>query len=167
MLGNSLNDPLGVEGNSKKTEGMKLLDIDTIFEEEKITTRVKARSINISSNKNLEVYGYEIHMGKCSYGHKAKPLFEIFDRSGNDVSTFDGAINEGGNIMGTYIHGIFDGVQFREYIVNNLRLKKAMETKKSMVYENLREKELDKLADIVRENLDMDVIYEIMGIARN
>ena len=31
--------------------------------------------------------------------------------------------------MGTYIHGILDGVEFREYIVNTLRIKKAIEPK--------------------------------------
>jgi adenosylcobyric acid synthase len=181
MLGNSLKDPHGVETNSEEIEGMKLLDIDTVFEEEKVTTRVKARSINIgtintfdsekgkiesSSNLGIEVYGYEIHMGICQYGHRAKPLFEIYHKSGEDTSTLDGAINDGANVMGTYIHGILDGVEFREYVVNNLRIKKAMEPKKSKVYESLREKELDKLADIVRESIDMDAIYEILGIKR-
>ena len=81
MLGNSLNDPHGVETNLEKIEGMKLLDIDTVFEEEKITTRVKARSINM----NIDVYGYEIHMGNCKYGHKAKPLFEIYEKNGEQL----------------------------------------------------------------------------------
>jgi adenosylcobyric acid synthase len=167
MLGNSLNDPHSVETNLEEIEGMKLLDIDTVFEEEKITTRVKARSINIiASNTNIEAYGYEIHMGICKYGNKAKPLFEIYDRNGQDITSLDGAINAGGNVMGTYIHGVLDGVEFREYLVNTLRIKKAIDTKKSKAYESLREKELDKLADIVRESIDMDAIYKILGIER-
>ena len=188
MLGNSLYDPKSVEGSFDKIDGLKLLDIDTVFEDEKITTRVKARSVSIRAinevcnrkdkltkprNISIEVYGYEIHMGKCSYGHKAKPLFEIYDRNGErsslegvHSSNADGAINAGGNVMGTYIHGILDGVEFREYIINTLRIKKSMEPRKSKAYESLREKELDKLADIVRENLDMDAIYKILGIDR-
>ena len=191
MLGNTLNDPDRVEANLEKIDGMKLLDIDTIFQDEKITTRVKACSINmrhiheayasnakknnlsISKINNLQVYGYEIHMGICKYGHNAKPLFEIYEKNGEKLSVnheaasaFDGAINEAGNIMGTYIHGILDGVEFREYMVNRLRIKKAMEPKKSKIYESLREKEIDKLADIVRESVDMDSIYKIMGIER-
>jgi len=169
MLGNSLNDPEGVESNQKKIEGLKLLDIDTVFEDEKITTRVKAHSNHL----DVDVYGYEIHMGICKYGHKAKPLFEIYEKNsekssleGNHISSLDGAVNEHGNIMGTYIHGILDGVEFREHLVNTLRIKKAMEPKKSKVYESLREKEIDKLADIVRDSLDMDSIYKIMGIKR-
>lgn len=187
MLGNTLNDPQGVEGSLNKVEGMKLLDIETLFEEAKITTRVKARSINmrtskgvicekdnLESNISVDIYGYEIHMGKCSYGHKAKPLFEIYDRNGDQSSledehalSCDGAINAGGNVMGTYIHGIFDGTQFREHIINTLRIKKSIKPKKSKPYESLREKEIDKLADIVRENIDMNMIYKIIGIKRN
>ncbi|MGV8982863.1 cobyric acid synthase [Clostridium sp.] len=184
MLGNTLYDPEGVETNLEKIDGMKLLDIDTVFQGEKITTRVKARSINMkaihaanseknnlaNSNNNIEVYGYEIHMGICKYGHNAKPLFEIYDKNlecpSLEGKDFDGAINETGNVMGTYIHGILDGVQFREYIVNRLRVKKDMAPKKSKVYENLREKEIDKLADIVRESVDIDYIYKIMGIKK-
>src|SRR5665647_447173 len=101
MLGNSLYDPKSVEGSFDKIRGMKLLDIDTVFEDEKITTRVKARSVNMRAineacnekdklaktlNISIEVYGYEIHMGKCIYGHKAKPLFEIYDRNGESPS---------------------------------------------------------------------------------
>jgi len=175
MLGNSLHDPSGIEGSFNKIEGMKLLDIDTVFENEKITTRVKAHSINM---RGINAYGYEIHMGRCIYGHKAEPLFQIYNRNGKQTSSegehdpfkgeqsfsLDGAINESGNVMGTYIHGIFDGVEFREHIVNTLRIKNAMEPKKSKVYESLREKEIDKLADIVRDNIDMDDIYKIIGI---
>ena len=68
--------------------------------------------------------------------------------------------------MGTYIHGILDGVEFREYIVNTLRIKKSMEPEESKVYESLREKELDKLADIVRDSIDMDSMYKILGIKK-
>ncbi|HEY8890030.1 MAG TPA: cobyric acid synthase [Clostridium sp.] len=167
MLGNSLSDPEGLEGSFEKIEGMKLLDIDTVFENEKITTRVKAKSINMG----VETYGYEIHMGKCIYGNKAETLFEIYDRKGgspslegDNISSFDGAINASGNVMGTYIHGVFDGVEFREYMINNLRIKKGFEPKKSKPYESIREKELDKLADIVRDSIDMDAIYKIIGL---
>ncbi|MCB2292948.1 cobyric acid synthase [Clostridium algoriphilum] len=167
MLGNSLNDPNFIEGSSQNTEGMKLLDIDTVFEDEKITTRVKARSINMG----IKAYGYEIHMGICNYGNGAKPLFKIYNRNGEQssseveqLSSLDGAINARGNIVGTYIHGILDGVEFREHMVNKLRLEKGMEPKKSKAYESLREKEIDKLADIVRNNIDMNLIYKIIGI---
>lgn len=215
MLGNSIEDPYGVETSMLRTEGMKLLDIDTTFEKEKVTTRVRAvvvsddlfRDINKyivndnnvgekedrklpnlqykadkrvykeinqedsmkikeNNDKNKEVYGYEIHMGICKYGENSKPLFNIIDKNGLKVNYSDGAINKRGNVMGTYIHGIFDSIYFREYIVNLLRSRKGKNLKESKEYEKLREKELDKLAAIVRESLDMESIYEIMGLKK-
>ncbi|MBE6063885.1 cobyric acid synthase [Clostridium cochlearium] len=158
MLGKTLKDPYKVESDELETEGMGLLNVDTVFEKEKITTRVKAKS------KDTEVYGYEIHMGICTYKEGAKPLFSIYDENGKKVNRQDGAINEKENVMGTYIHGVFDGVEFREKVLNNIRKIKGIEEKKAIQYENLREKNLDMLADLVRKNVDMDCIYKIMGM---
>jgi adenosylcobyric acid synthase len=170
MLGNTLKDPCGTESELLEIEGMKLLDVDTIFEKEKVTTRVDAMSMLKKNNTNSfnafggEVYGYEIHMGKCEYGEGAEPVFNIFNENGKEVSYVDGAVNKKGNIMGTYLHGVFDGIDFREYVINLLREKNGLSQKKSEPYENLRERELDKLADLVRESLDMKEIYKIIGI---
>jgi adenosylcobyric acid synthase len=178
MLGNVIKDPYCVETELKEIEGMKLLDIETVFEEEKITTRVKAdlcsnglkEKFNVNrfskEEEKADIYGYEIHMGISSYGREAEPLFSIEEKNEQMAAYKDGAINKQGNIMGTYIHGIFDGVYFRECIVNALRAKKGLKLKRAMSYESQREKELDKLADIVRASLDMDYIYDMMGIKK-
>jgi adenosylcobyric acid synthase len=158
MLGNAILDPYEVETNLKSIEGMKLLDIDTLFEEEKVTTRVEAEL------NDKKVYGYEIHMGVSTYGTAAESLFNISLKNGEKVNYPDGAINKKGNIMGTYIHGIFDGIAFRESILNKLRKAKGLMPKEAKTYESLREKELDKLADIVRNSIDMKKIYEIINL---
>lgn len=160
MLGKVLKDPYGVETEEEETLGMGLLDISTTFEKEKVTTRVNAKG------SYGEVYGYEIHMGISSYGDKAKAMFTIYDENGKKVEKLDGAINERENILGTYIHGLFDGVDFREKVLNKIRVSKGLEEKKSLHYENLREKNLDILADLVRENMDIKEIYRIMGVKR-
>ena len=93
MLGKLIKDPYGVETDVKEVEAW-ILDVETVFEEEKVTTRVKAESIekfNIYNdetsieNRKLKVYGYEIHMGICNYGKSAKPLFKIVDKNGEKV----------------------------------------------------------------------------------
>jgi adenosylcobyric acid synthase len=176
MLGTLIRDPYEVETEHKAVEGMKLLDIETVFEKEKVTTRVEAELLSTAAYEDvmgcrqnlkvngMKVYGYEIHMGISSYGKTAVPLFNIIRRNGEAVSSGDGAVNSEGNIMGTYIHGVFDGTEFREYIVNSLRRRKGLPLRESKPYESLRDKELDKLADIVRVSLDMKKIYEIMGL---
>ncbi|NFN88613.1 cobyric acid synthase [Clostridium sporogenes] len=162
VLGSKIKDPYKVETDLGEIEGLNLLDMETTFEKEKVTTRISAKVLNEETQDN--VYGYEIHMGISKYGENINPLFKIYNKNGEKVDYFDGAINEKKNVMGTYIHGIFDGVAFREKIINELRVKKGLEKKKSKVYEHMREKELDKLADTVRQSLDMEKIYSIIGI---
>lgn len=164
MLGNTISDPYGVETAIKETEGMKLLDTNTVLLQKKTTTRVKAECF--AGKGKINVYGYEIHMGTSILGSNAKPLFKIMEKNSKEACYEDGAINSKGNVLGTYIHGVFDGIYFREYIINKLRRKKGLSEKKSMCYENLREKEINKLADIVRASLDISAIYEIMGIRK-
>ncbi|MFD3158585.1 cobyric acid synthase [Haloimpatiens sp. FM7330] len=177
ILGKTLKDPYGVETGLQEIEGIGLLDMCTTFEKEKVTTRVKAELLeevkgfnNISDEdknvniKDKSVYGYEIHMGISEYGEKCTPLFNIKQRNEKDVQVYDGAINDKGNVLGTYIHGVLDGIGFREYVVNSLRRKKGLELKPITEYESLREKEIDKLADLVRNSLDIKNIYEIIGL---
>ncbi|URZ15891.1 cobyric acid synthase [Clostridium felsineum] len=160
MLGDLIEDPFKMETEFLSVKGIGLLNIDTTFLDSKVTTRVKGNVIN----PKIPVYGYEIHMGVSKFGEKVKPLIEIINKNGEEVLIEDGAINEEKNVMGTYIHGIFDGREFREYIINSLREKKGIKRKKSVVYEDIRNAEIDKLADIVRDSLDMNKIYEIIGI---
>jgi adenosylcobyric acid synthase len=159
MLGNTIKDPEEVESSLKEVEGLGLLDIDTIFEKEKVTTRVEAKF-----GEGSQVYGYEIHMGISTYGKDAVPLFKVCSKNGEKVSYTDGAVSSDGRHMGTYIHGVFDGIAFREYLFNEIRREKKLEGRVSMVYESHRDKELDKLADIVRSSLNMEYIYSIMGL---
>ncbi|MDR2623198.1 MAG: cobyric acid synthase [Methanobrevibacter sp.] len=154
MLGNSITDKYSVETKTLKIDGLGLLDIETIFETKKVTKRVEA---NLVSNDSISVYGYEIHNGVSNYGKSANPLFNI-----GKEDYFDGSINSDGSVLGTYIHGIFDSPDFRELILNKIREEKCVYKRKSEEYKNLREKELDRLADIVRNNVDIDKIYGIM-----
>lgn len=162
MLGKNVRDPYGIETDMKEIQGMNILNIETVFENEKTTTRVRGLS-NIK-DKNVEVYGYEIHMGKSTLKAGTKPLFSIAQVNGESAVHYDGAMNYQENVMGTYIHGIFDGKGFREYILNIIRRSKGIPEKESECYENAREKEINKLADIVRNSLDMEGIYEIIGL---
>lgn len=168
MLGKVLEDPYGVETTLESMEGLDILPIKTVFEEKKITTRVNgiiAKDL-INNDTPLSIYGYEIHMGKTTLLDEGKSLININKSNNEEANHLDGVVNNKGNVMGTYIHGIFDGVEFRQHIINELRRDKGIEEKVSMPYEHLREKELDKLADLVRASIDMNKIYKIMGLNR-
>jgi adenosylcobyric acid synthase len=155
ILGNSITDKHSVETETLTIDGLGLLDIETVFETKKVTKRVEA---DLISNSNVSIYGYEIHMGVSNHGKSANPLFNI-----KEENYADGSINSDGSVLGTYIHGIFDSPEFRELILNEIRRKKGINERKSEEYESFRESQINKLADIVRDNIDINEIYNIMG----
>ena len=107
------------------------------------------------------VTGYEIHEGTSSLLN-CKALLEIEKGQGNDeTGKVDGACYE--NIIATYFHGIFNNYNFRREFLNYIRAKKGLETKDGEdPYEAQKNYSLNKLADIVEENLDMEIIDELI-----
>ena len=73
----------------------------------------------------------------------------------------DGAINREGTILGTYIHGIFNKDGFRAGFLDSLRKYHRLPVQEKYNVEE-KEKEYDKLADLVRSSLDMQSIYRII-----
>ena len=170
MLGKKLKDPYHVEGEIEEYDGIGLLDTETIFEKEKTTTQVEA-SICEGLNgylKNLggkKVSGYEIHMGVTNRSNEISDLDNIYKKLGEVVNYTEGSVNSEGNVFGTYLHGIFDEIDFTRSLLNNIREMKNLDRIESKVssYKEFKEKEYDKLADFLREHLDIDKIYEIMN----
>lgn len=189
MLGKVLNDPLQTESALGSVRGMGLLPVTTVFEEEK---QLENRIYQIGkldgdfaalSNKN--VAGYEIHMGRtetadsdgtsqqfdtkftaegsvCTMKNTSRILPFIKDSAGNVL----GYMAE--TVAGSYIHGIFDEVDFREAFINLLYARKGKIRGESeyLTLQEYREQQFDKLAQILRESLDMEKIYEILGLRK-
>lgn len=169
MLGQKIMDPQGIECGIEEIAGMGLLNTETTFEGEKITTRVKSKISNnargyLENLQGLEVEGYEIHMGRTKFLGDVDFLDAIEDRLGETVYEEEGAINEEGDVIGTYLHGIFDNIGFTRGFLNNIRKKKGLDEIKSEInsFEEFKNKEYDKLANIVRSHVDIDKIYEIL-----
>lgn len=170
MLGKKLKDPYHVEGEREEYDGIGLLDTETIFEREKTTTQVEATICEGLNGylKNLggkKVSGYEIHMGVTNRSNEISDLDNIYKKLGEVVNYTEGSVNSEGNVFGTYLHGIFDEIDFTRSLLNNIREMKNLEKIESKVssYKEFKEKEYDKLADFLREHLDIDKIYEIMN----
>ncbi|MEW6618052.1 MAG: cobyric acid synthase [bacterium] len=156
MLGNNIRDTFGVEGK-KSVQGLGLLDMETQFNKEKNTYLVQAKDLT----RNLLINGYEIHHGLTKIN--GSYLFLIIKRGDKKVHIKDGAVNYAGNVWGTYIHGLFDNHLFRHNFLNELRKKRGLPIKQVMG-EFSQDKEYDKLADLLRENLEMEFIKEIIGV---
>lgn len=168
MLGMTISDTRETEQGGEM-KGMELLPIDTVFETRKIRTRVKGNFLNVKgaleglTGEPFE--GYETHMGISTLREGACPFTKIKDNVSGEVKE-EGTMN--GNVYGTYVHGIFDeeGVGYR--ICNMLAAKKGDEFPEegSINYKAFKQEQYDRLADTVRQNLDMKKVYEILGIKR-
>ena len=157
MLGRKVVDSLGVE-NKAVMGGLRLLDIESYFHQKKNTFQVIGRAFQ----GGFAVKGYEIHHGLTRRINGCEPMFLINKRGGRKAAVKDGACNSKGNVWGTYIHGIFDNFYLRRDFLNQLRRKKGMILDNgSNDFEQ--DKEYDKLADLLRDNLDMKLLKEIVG----
>ncbi|HDK25608.1 MAG TPA: cobyric acid synthase, partial [Candidatus Atribacteria bacterium] len=172
MLGRELCDPEHTESSREKIEGLGLINGATTLKSKKITFQVKARLLPIPFfNIQDELSGYEIHTGETFLSGDEKPLFKITKRGFTQTDINDGAIGKGGMVWGTYIHGIFDNNSFRRAFIDFLRNKKGLRIsscipQNRISYQEEKDREYDKLACLVRDNLDMDKIYHILGIEK-
>ena len=151
MLGETLSDPNGVE-HGGTMNGMGLLPIHTVFSPEKIRTQTKA---TVCAFSDAAVQGYQIHMGRTDTGN-LPPFCRLTD------GTVDGAVQDG--VFGTYLHGLFDSGELTTALADWLLERKGLD--KSAVtlesHQDYQERQIDILADAVRQSLDMDAIYNIM-----
>lgn len=152
MLGNLVSDPYGVEEGGTE-EGLGLIPMTTELEREKTTERVSGITYNF-----IQVSGYEIHAGKSHFTRKHKALI----MGQNGLKT--GFINEKKKVAGTYMHGFFDTAAVADTLVHELAVHKgvniATHFERNQQEETL--SELDRLADMMEENLDMDLIDTII-----
>ena len=153
MLGRSLSDPDGVEEGGMLA-GMGLLPCDTVFLRRKIRRRTRAKVVApMLAGGNLA--GYEIHMGETTV-HGA-PFCRL------DGGKPEGAVQ--GNVFGTYLHGLFDTGELTERLAQWLLSRKGLagETGGLQSHRAHQEEQLNQLACIVRQHIDLPAIYEAMG----
>ena len=164
MLGKKILDPQRVESEETEVAGLGLLDVITEFAPEKSTRQVKARVLSnlglLAGTKGQELSGYEIHMGQTRSEEQAN-AFQIIETPQGVVDYADGVLNSQGMILGTYMHGLFHNDGFRQGFLNNLRRYWGFAEGKSNTIIN-KDKEYDKLAELVRRSLDITQIYRIM-----
>ena len=160
MLTSIIKDPDNMEAGGY-VQSLNLIKAETVFEKEKIRTVIQGKFNNITGYfsflNGAEFSGYEIHMGKTYADNRN--ISEIKDTNGNIKN--DGLSVD--NILGTYIHGIFDSSDVAKRIIDKLMQEKGIENQAEEKNINeLRNKEYDKLADMLMKNLNISKIYEIM-----
>ena len=171
ILGNVIHDDEKRESKHGTIEGLGLLDIESSFSRaDKIVTQSTATipedidGIAGEIFKDItgeEVTGYEIHEGTTELISSSNLLNIKKGQGNNDDGEIDGASS--GNAFATYFHGIFHNYNFRREFLNYLRVKKGLEAKYGEdPYETQKDYSLNRLAEIVEENLDMDIIDKLL-----
>ncbi len=168
MMGRTLKDEFGVEEKGEQN-GLDLFPMMTIMEKEKVRTRVNGivKAIEKDSPflalKGVPFSGYEIHMGRSVWmEEKEETNFSIL-KDQNKIEKLDGYRKD--NAIGTYVHGIFEGEAFSKQFIKLLLDRKGVSlTNQITSFYEYKEKQYDRLADAIRENMDMEQLYKIIGI---
>lgn len=150
MLGRVISDPEGSEAPAgTEIAGLGLLDMETVFHGGKVQTQTRgtfgAVEGILAPLTGMAYEGYEIHMG----------------RSGEDRPALTGS----GNVYGTYIHGVFDAPGVAGAVLRALCGRKGVDFTRLGAFDAAayRERQYGLLAQAVRENLDMDLVYRILS----
>ena len=187
MLGKEISDPDGAEQRGT-VPGLGLLPVRTVFRQEKRRTRVQGhfRKLGgmLGEMSGARMEGYEIHMGESFYtdgddsaegvsGARREALVEFADETASggkdalsplrtDSFRADGA--QCGNVYGCYIHGIFDAPEAAKGFLTAILKKKGYDPDQIQVidWKAHKEEQYDRLADIIRNSLDMEAIYKII-----
>ncbi|WP_194789438.1 cobyric acid synthase [Pseudomonas sp. UFMG81] len=150
MLGSAVHDPLGLEGAAGSSAGLGLLDYQTVLEAQK-------QLRNVSGTLDLQqspVAGYEIHAGVTRGPALEQPAVQLAD------GRSDGAISADGQILATYLHGLFEGSQSCAALLRWAGLADAQ----TIDYEALRERDIERLADLVEQHLDTAQLRKLCGV---
>ncbi len=167
MMGSDIRDPLGIENDSEETVflseigGLGLFPMTTTLEGKKHrsqTVGIFSELTDIFSCLSGEkFFGYEIHNGKSDLVDSNDEIHKVTDEHGNIL------LLQKENVLGTYIHGIFDEGNLAYELMEAFAKKKNVTLEVGdFDYQTLKEAEYDKLAEMVRAHLDMDYIYSLL-----
>ena len=150
MLGEQVHDPLGLEGLAGSSDGLGLLAFSTTLEEEKQLRNVRGRLLL----EDAEVSGYEIHAGVTTGDALSSAAVVLED------GRRDGAQSADGQILGTYLHGLFETPAACSALLRWAGLQDVQEVD----YHALRERDIERLADLVENHLDTELLRKLCGI---
>ncbi|MGH6696437.1 cobyric acid synthase [Sphingopyxis sp.] len=148
MLGRRIADPLGIEGTPAEVEGLGLLDVETILSPAKTLRHVQGTALGAA------VKGYEMHMGETSGTVTEQPFAMLMD------GARDGATNPEGNVIGSYLHGLFASPDLRRALLARIAV-----TGSGRDYTADVDAALDDIAAEFAAHVDIDAMLRIAGIA--
>lgn len=150
MLGEHVHDPLGLEGAPGSSAGLGLLAFETQLEADKQLRNVRGRL----ALEDAEVSGYEIHAGVTTGPALENAAVRLED------GRCDGAQSADGQVFGTYLHGLFESPAASSALLRWAGLSDVQ----TVDYHELRERDIERLADLVAKHLDTGLLRQLCGI---
>jgi adenosylcobyric acid synthase len=145
MLGKTIADPAGIEGEPGESEGLALLDVDTV-----LATRKELRFEYGRAANGAPIAGYHMHMGVTTGPDRERSFATIAGEP-------EGAISEDRRVMGTYLHGLFAADAFRATFLRN----RGVGVDITQNYEAGIEATLDGFAAHLEKHLDLDALLKL------
>jgi len=150
MLGRCLHDPQGLEGAPGSVDGLRYLDFETTLETAKQLRQVRGTL----AEGGAAIHGYEIHMGVTVGPALTRPAVQL------DDGRVDGAISADGQILATYLHGLFDAPEACRALLAWAGVRDAQ----AQDYAALREASLERLADTCEAHLDLAALFGALHV---
>lgn len=156
MLGRQVDDLYGIESEAGASEGLGYLDFSTSLGKEKVTREISG--VHLASGKAVK--GYEIHHGISQGAALQQPVFSIADSNNRTERYGDGALSNDGQVLGTYIHGVFN----EPALLAELLQWAGLEQTQAFDYKAFREQQFDYLADAVEEAIPLAKWLELLSL---
>ncbi|MEM7563063.1 MAG: cobyric acid synthase [Pseudomonadota bacterium] len=155
MIGQWVHDPQGIESDAGSSAGLGLLAQETTLHGNKTLRNVSG----VMAETGLSVSGYEIHAGDTSGDDVAGDLFQLKNIEDDKDCFDDGAISADNQVMGTYLHGLFDESDMLQHWLKWA----GMPEVKAFDYDAFRDAQIDRLADSVEAEMPVAKMIELMS----
>ncbi|HIF9222573.1 TPA: cobyric acid synthase [Photobacterium damselae] len=146
MLGQTIADPLGIEGKAGESQGLGYLDVTTVLEQEKQLKQVSG-ILTLPNQASVPVRAYEIHAGVTT-GIKVDAPIQL-------ESGLDGQLGLDNQVFGTYLHGIFERQEACDAILSWA----GLEATQTPDFDQIREQGIDRVADTIEQYLDLEALW--------
>ena len=151
MLARSITDT--VESASGRIDGLNLLDLEIVFDQDKVLEQVSGTASYFAGG---DVTGYEIHHGRVVHNSDAPLLRDAGDRPEGSVRN---------SVLGTHWHGLLESDEFRRHLlrwVADRAGRHGFEVAAGTSVASMREQQLNLLADLFENNVDVDAVLDVI-----
>jgi adenosylcobyric acid synthase len=173
MLGERVVDQSGVESPAGSVEaGLHLLPVETSFAalDEKVTQLSIARLQSSAARglfahlTSLPLQVFQIHVGRTAIVDLQAANDALFTLDTGSSAALDGCLNADGWCAGCYLHGLFENDAMRHALIAALAERRSLFWNTVDLPTFQRQREYDKLADVLRSSLNLEHLKEVCGL---